>query len=269
MVFSPYFAALSIPSWDQLPPWFLYLAGALLSGVLFWAGVAFFELCERRRWLQIYRIQPDQFPEPELLAKAHKQVRWNQTVIQWPFLVAYYFLFLWAGMQFARPFPAWYVIALQFVVFMLIEDTLFYWVHRAFHHRSLFRRFHRLHHDFRVSSAIASQYMHPVEFVAAGLIPTFTAPLVVLGLGWPVHILTFWIWLSLRVLETIDGHCGYNLPLWFPHKIIYGGGSPAHDFHHACNKGNFGSFFHHWDWLCGTSYKNPTRRASKEAKSKS
>lgn len=34
----------------------------------------------------------------------------------------------------------------EFVAIVLLHDAYFYWLHRAMHHRWLFRRFHRLHH---------------------------------------------------------------------------------------------------------------------------
>ncbi|MCB9642200.1 MAG: sterol desaturase family protein [Myxococcales bacterium] len=248
-----------------LPPWALFFGGVAVFGWLaFWPAVWFFEYCERHRLFERYRIQKDQYPDPALLQKAHKVVQFNHAIAQWPAVTLYFFLYTATGMAFhSAQLPSWYIVILQVLCFMLVEDTLFYWAHRLFHHRALFRRFHRLHHDFRVSSAVASQYMHPLEFIATGIIPTFSGPLVLLLLGWEVHILTFWIWLVLRILETVDGHSGYELPFWFPHKLLYGSGASVHDYHHAYNKGNFASFFHHWDKLCGTSYQNPKKAPTK------
>ena len=38
--------------------------------------------------------------------------------------------------------------AVQFVVFNVIEDTGFYWIHRAFHHPKLYRKYHKVHHSY-------------------------------------------------------------------------------------------------------------------------
>jgi len=37
---------------------------------------------------------------------------------------------------------------LQFVFFNLLEDALFYWVHRLFHQKTMFRKYHYIHHKY-------------------------------------------------------------------------------------------------------------------------
>lgn len=161
--------------------------------------------------------------------------------------------------------PIW-VIALQIVFFMLIEDFVFYWAHRTFHRPSLYKKIHKTHHEFVVPTAIAALYAHPLEFVIANSLPVMAGPFLLCLLGVPVHLGTLWIWLFVRVLETLDGHSGYNFKLWFPHKLIYGGGAQPHDEHHSKFNGNFGSFFHHWDKIHGSMLETKRRPVSPKAK---
>jgi len=244
---------------NQLPCWSLYFGSGIFSSILFWCVVLFFEYCERTGFLDSFHIQKDNYCSQEMLRKARNLVRFNQISIQLPSLFLYYFLYQWLGMQFYESPPNWYIILLQLVAFMFIEDTLFYWSHRTLHHKALFERFHKIHHDFHVSSAVASQYVHPVEYIASGIIPTLSAPLIIMLLGWPVHILTFALWLWLRVLAAINEHCGYELPFLLPHKLMFINSATEHDRHHS-DYGNYGSFFRHWDILLNTSYQ-PSQNA--------
>jgi sterol desaturase/sphingolipid hydroxylase (fatty acid hydroxylase superfamily) len=81
------------------------------------------------------------------------------------------------------------------------------------------------------------------------------------------HCATIWAWVVVRILETIDGHCGYDFP-WSPFRFLpFTGSSRHHDFHHSHNMGNYGSFFVVWDHLFGTDmeymkYLNKTETKS-------
>lgn len=59
------------------------------------------------------------------------------------------------------PVPALPKLFLQFIGLNLLQSALFYWLHRLFHHRLLYR-FHKKHHEFRTTYAFAADYMSPV-----------------------------------------------------------------------------------------------------------
>ncbi|XP_074267481.1 methylsterol monooxygenase 2-2-like isoform X2 [Silene latifolia] len=96
---------------------------------------------------------------------------------------------------------------------------------------------------------LTSEYAHPAEILFLGFAtivgPAITGP----------HVLTLWLWISLRVLETVEAHCGYHFP-WSPsHFIPLYGGSDFHDYHHRLlytKSGNYSSTFVHMDWMFGT-----------------
>jgi len=59
--------------------------------------------------------------------------------------------------------------------------------------------------------------------------------------------------LTLRLLETYEGHSGYEFPWSMFRFLPFGGQSVYHDFHHSHNSGNYGSFFTYLDILFGTN----------------
>jgi len=143
--------------------------------------------------------------------------------------------------------PHWYTSLWQIAVCMVIEDTLFYWAHRMLHWPKIYGYVHKVHHQYKTSIGIASEYAHPIEFLVSNAIP-FTAGPLLLG----IHYFTWWQWTILRIGETVDGHCGYEFP-WSPYRLLpFSGSSTAHDYHHSHNVGNYASFFTWWDRWCGT-----------------
>ena len=60
------------------------------------------------------------------------------------------------------------------------------------------------------------------------------------------------MWLTVRIFETVDAHCGYDFP-WSPARLTpWTSATAAHDYHHAHNKGCYGSMFSVLDSLYGT-----------------
>lgn len=65
---------------------------------------------------------------------------------------------------------------------------------------------------------LTSEYAHPAEILFLGfatiLGPAITGP----------HLFTLWLWMVVRVLETVEAHCGYHFPFSLSNFIpLYGG----------------------------------------------
>lgn len=61
------------------------------------------------------------------------------------------------------------------------------------------------------------------------------------------------MWGVIRMMETVDGHSGYEFS-WSPYRLLpLSGSSSYHNFHHFKNVGNYSSFFTIWDTVCGTN----------------
>ena len=69
----------------------------------------------------------------------------------------------------------------------------------------------------------------------------------------PVHMITIFVWGVYRIIETCDGHSGYDWTWSISRLIPFGAGSDYHNFHHSRNKGNFGSMLMFWDTFWGTN----------------
>lgn len=160
-------------------------------------------------------------------------------------------------------FPEIKEILAQILFFMFCEDFLFYWGHRFLHIPQIYPYIHKVHHEYNITVSISAEYAHPLEFIVANLIPTNAGPKI---LGPKVHLATYCIWIIIRLMETADGHCGYEFS-WSPYRLLpLSGSSIYHNFHHSHNVGNFGSFFTFWDTLCGTNRHYFKYLANKEKK---
>jgi sterol desaturase/sphingolipid hydroxylase (fatty acid hydroxylase superfamily) len=251
---------------------FFVLGSNLVLLGTFWLGVLIYLAFDRFKLFQKYHIQKDKYPSSDQIEKALKLVLFNQLAVQFPFSILAYLMLKGLGLQFqAEAIPAWYILVIQIIVFILIEDTLFYWSHRLLHLRGLYRSIHKIHHQFHVPTALASIYAHPVEFFISNIFPTMGGPFLLILMGVPVHLFTLWVWLFLRIVETMNEHSGYEFTLWPFYRFINREGSRIHDYHHSHNKGNFAAFFFHWDRLCGTNvgYKEYQSANSSPSKTRS
>lgn len=133
---------------------------------------------------------------------------------------------------------------------MLADDFMFYWGHRIFHLPFLYPYIHKKHHEYYNSISIAAEYAHPVEFALNNVLPTSLGYIL---LGSNIHLISFILYLGIRIFETIDGHCGYEFS-WSPYRLLpLSGSSEDHNYHHSHNVGVYGSFFTFWDTICGTN----------------
>lgn len=82
---------------------------------------------------------------------------------------------------------------------------LFYWTYVLFYR-------------YATPFGLTSEYAHPAEILFLGFAtifgPAITGP----------HLITLWLWMVVRVLETVEAHCGYHFP-WSPSNFLplYGG----------------------------------------------
>eukprot|EP00331_Platyophrya_macrostoma_P011749 CAMPEP_0176428630 /NCGR_PEP_ID=MMETSP0127-20121128/13258_1 /TAXON_ID=938130 /ORGANISM="Platyophrya macrostoma, Strain WH" /LENGTH=235 /DNA_ID=CAMNT_0017810337 /DNA_START=341 /DNA_END=1049 /DNA_ORIENTATION=- len=145
--------------------------------------------------------------------------------------------------------PSTLTIILQCFFCMLIDDFLFYWGHRLLHHPKLYPHIHKIHHRWHHTVIISNEFSHPVEYVIANL-PAALGPKL---LGKHMHMITLWMWIVMRVGESLDSHCGYEFS-WSPYRLLpLSGSANYHDFHHSTNIGNYGSYFTFWDTLFKTN----------------
>lgn len=147
----------------------------------------------------------------------------------------------------------WWYYGFTWIWMLFIHDTYFYWMHRAMHHKLLFKHVHKIHHKSTNPSPWTAYAFHPLE----GFLEAMIIPILVFGL--PVHkasISTFFIF---QIAYNVYGHLGFELYPKNFHKTWIGkyvNTSVAHNLHHKRFNGNYGLYFLYWDRWMGTLRKD-------------
>lgn len=208
-----------------------------LHEVVFFATWALFGACFRLGVGIKYQVAQGKAPADDLSRRAVREVLQGHVLLIAVTAFVLYPAWLMMGGHRGDPLPSLFEVAWQILACIVIQDTLFYWSHRALHVPRLFKAIHGKHHTFRHVRGHASEYAHPVEVLAN--LAAFMVPPIVLG----VHLWTFGIWVIIRVFETVEAHSGYAFSRL----------ASRHAFHHLyAAKGCLGSFFGLWDFVMGT-----------------
>ncbi|OQR86149.1 hypothetical protein ACHHYP_10941 [Achlya hypogyna] len=192
-----------------------------------------------------------------------KGLLFNHVFIQLPMILCSDYGLRLLGFSAAMPLPKATTIAWQCLVSFILEDFYFYWIHRFLHWKKIYKYVHKVHHEYAAPFGIAAEYAHPIETMFLG-IGTFLGPLLLTR-----HLLTLWVWLAVRLYETVDDHSGYELPFALSAYIPFWGGPVHHDFHHEKFDGNYSSVFTVWDWVFGTDKAFRAAQEEKRAKGSS
>ncbi|XP_074572864.1 very-long-chain aldehyde decarbonylase GL1-10-like [Curcuma longa] len=196
-----------------------------------------------------FKIQPKVRHAPTSLFQCYKDVMRVVALGIGSFQLASYPVVKFVGMRTGLPLPSFWEVALQLLVYFLVEDYLNYWIHRLLHTKWGYEKIHCVHHEFTAPSGYAALYNHWADVVLSGT-GCFVGPAFV-----PCHMIVFWLWISLRELEAIETHSGYDFP-WTPTKFVpFYGGAEYHDYHHYVggkSQSNFGTVFTYCDYIYGT-----------------
>lgn len=221
-----------------------HLLGVIfLPLVVYWAlGLLFLyvDVTGRPKWILKYKIQDPNANYPvdkSRLLGVMKQVIFNQGALQVPLSILLTYLQELRGYQ-SGPLPSLLTLLLDFAVFLVIEEFMFYYGHRLLHHPRLYKYIHKKHHEWQTPIALTAVYCHPIEHFLSNMLPVAVGPLFMRS-----HSLTTFLWIMIASSNAVITHSGYHLPL-LP--------SPeAHDYHHLKFNQNYGvtGFL---DWLHGT-----------------
>jgi len=147
-------------------------------------------------------------------------------------------------------------LGLQFVIVVFFNSFIFYWHHRLFHSRYLWR-FHEIHHAAEHFNLITNFRNHPIDIVVRTIFYTF--PAAVFGIN-PFVIM---IYSGVSGVITCFQHSELDWKMPFIEKYLIIG-SNGHRVHHGTAKEyvdkNFGIFVF-WDWLFATYQPPPAERA--------
>jgi methylsterol monooxygenase len=223
------------------PLTFAYHEAVYFGAWLPWLAMDQFDYFKR------WKIQPDKTPSREMVTKCLIKLLKSHVFIQLPMQMMFYFVAPYFGFSLAlEALPKSRDFLWQIPVFFVIEDFYFYWIHRFLHHKRVYKYVHKIHHEHKYPFGIAAEYAHPVETFFLG-IGTLLGPLF-----FAKHMVTLWVWLFFRLVETVEDHSGYDVP-WNPTNLIpFWGGAVHHDFHHKTFEGPYSSVFTWCDWMFGT-----------------
>lgn len=139
-----------------------------------------------------------------------------------------------------------------FFVFLLINDTWFYWVHRLLHHPRLFRYIHKVHHKSIDVNPFTSLSFHWAE--------TFllTVWIVPASMIFPMYVPVLALLQIFGFFDNIKSHLGYEFfPGWWNKSLgKFMTSSTHHNMHHSKFNGNYGLHFRIWDRLSRTEFSD-------------
>ncbi|KAK5858855.1 hypothetical protein PBY51_002968 [Eleginops maclovinus] len=211
-----------------------YLGTMLVPTLAFWGTNTLLLLVDttgKPSFITRYRIQPEKNNpvDPVRLRHVLKTVIFNYVFISGSMVVISRYLMTMRGNPCGPELPTFHWALAELAFFSLLEEFMFYYSHRLFHHPSLYKRFHKQHHEWTAPIGVVCIYAHPLEHVISNMLPVALGP-VLLG----SHVSTTAMWYSVALISTTISHCGYHLP-FLP--------SPEfHDFHHLRFNQCFGVF---------------------------
>ena len=145
--------------------------------------------------------------------------------------------------------PAYLALTAAMIV---AHDAYFYWVHRAMHHRLLFRVFHRAHHR----SVTPTPWAAYSFAIPEALVMALFAPLWLIFVPTPGEVVL--AWLMFQIVRNAMGHAGFELhPRWWLSSPLtrWINTTTHHDLHHSGGfNRNYGLYFTWWDKLMGTEH---------------
>ncbi|KAF5280502.1 hypothetical protein FQA39_LY18047 [Lamprigera yunnana] len=208
-----------------------YTGTMLVSFVTYWGlgGIyTVFDVLNKPSFIIKYKVQPG-INEPvdrRKLLNTCLVVVINQ-VFSVPFVYAFYKAMEWRTYPPIRALPTFHWVLVELAVFLIIEEICFYYIHRLFHHKSIYKYAHKKHHEWTAPIAITAIYNHPIEHIICNIIPILLSVFIMGS-----HVATSYLWLVLAIFATLHTHSGYHLP-FLP--------SPEfHDYHHLKFTQNYG-----------------------------
>ncbi len=136
----------------------------------------------------------------------------------------------------------WYL-PISLMIFMLLHETYYYWIHRWMHIPSVFKIVHKVHHDSNIASPFTAFSFHPLEgFLQAIFLP---AMLMVL----PMHYVVIIILLTIMTFSSVINHLDIEIYPKGSHHIFakWVIGATHHSMHHKQFNYNYGLYFTIWD----------------------
>lgn len=138
------------------------------------------------------------------------------------------------------------------LVLIVLQDTYFYWTHRAMHHPLLYRAVHREHHVSTHTSPWTAYAFSPWEaIVHASFVPLVWFVL-------PLHQIAVFAFLGFMIVRNVLGHLSIELqPSGSTTSRLWGRLTTTthHALHHRHFTSNYGLYLTFWDRVMGTTHR--------------
>ena len=225
-----------------------------LGRYLIAAGVMTALLWLFSRWLEIRRIQQRRAKPEDYRREVLSSLR---TVFVFGVTTLSTLAMRQAGLvSFSIDTFTWTTLALQTVAIIVAHDAYFYWMHRAIHHKRLFRTWHLHHHKSRTPTPWAAYSFSSWEAVAeAAFVPLYLLVATTLGVEYVGFAMFLFLWHM--IIRNVIGHCGTEIyPRGWVDNPLTGWWNTVthHDLHHSAGTYNFGLYFTWWDRWMGTEH---------------
>jgi Delta7-sterol 5-desaturase len=137
----------------------------------------------------------------------------------------------------------WWYLPVSLVIFMLLQETYYYWMHRWMHIPSIYKIVHKVHHESKIASPFTAFSFHPLE----GLLQAIFLPILLMIL--PMYYYIIIVLLTIMTFSSVINHLDIeiypkNLHTTWTKWVI---GATHHSFHHKQFKYNYGLYFTFWD----------------------
>jgi sterol desaturase/sphingolipid hydroxylase (fatty acid hydroxylase superfamily) len=137
----------------------------------------------------------------------------------------------------------WWYLPVSLIVFMLLQETYYYWVHRWMHIPRVYKIAHKVHHDSKIASPFTAFSFHPYESILQAIF----LPLMCIIL--PIHYYVIIFLLTIMSFSSVVNHLDIEI---YPKKFQNGWsnwviGATHHSLHHKMFNCNFGLYFTFWD----------------------
>ncbi len=99
----------------------------------------------------------------------------------------------------------YYCLPLQLISIYILEDIIFYTIHRLLHTQFLYKHIHYIHHEWNIPVAMRTLHSHPLEHLFSNVIPVILCGYIC-RLDW----ICYNIWTNIALINAIITHSNYN-----------------------------------------------------------
>jgi sterol desaturase/sphingolipid hydroxylase (fatty acid hydroxylase superfamily) len=202
----------------------------LLHTTLYWGIGMFFhrvDTTDRPAFIAKHRIQRERRRHPPL-SKTVRVLARNQFLFLPVLLMVLTDLMLARGWRPEAELPSLGRLSLELALQTVSALIIFYSTHRFLHRKFWMKRVHRIHHEFKTTTALASEYAHPIEFATGNFLTLAGGAFL-----FAPHLASIYLFALVSVVTVLVHHSGYALP-WAPWSM-------PHDWHHFRVKEMFGT----------------------------